>query len=71
MAVGANDADTALLAQLAVPNKEPVIPAPTTFNDPVILTLPVNWCVLDIKVPKRVEPVTKSVLEVITCATIV
>ena len=32
----------ALLAQLAVPNSDPVIPAPVTVKLPVILTDPVN-----------------------------
>ena len=41
-AVEAKDAVKTLLAQLAVPNNDPVIPAPTTFKLPVILTLPVN-----------------------------
>ena len=36
-----------------------------------MLTLPVNWCVLLCNVPKRVEPVTKSILEVIVCTIIV
>ena len=65
----------ALWAQLAVPNREPVrlliVARPVTFNEPVILTEPVNWWVLVSKVPNLVEPVTKSVEEVIVWATIV
>ena len=40
-------------------------------NDPVIDTLPVNWCVLDKVEPNLVDPVTKSVDDVIVWATIV
>ena len=42
-----------------------------TAKEPVTLTEPVNWWVLDNKLPKRVDPVTKSILEVIVWATIV
>ncbi len=41
-----------------------------TANDPLIETLPVNWWVLEVVDPKRVEPVTKSTLDVIVCTTI-
>ena len=41
------------------------------FREPVIDTDPVNWCVLVNRLPNLVDPVTKSVDEVITCATIV
>ena len=44
---------------------------PTTLTDPVIPTLPVNWCVLDSNEPFLVEPVTNSIDEVIVWATIV
>jgi hypothetical protein len=44
---------------------------PFTAKLPVIDTLPVNWCVLVDKLPKRVEPVTKSVDDVMVWATIV
>ena len=44
---------------------------PFTVNDPVIKTEPVNSCVFVSKLPLRVEPVTKSIDEVIVCATIV
>ena len=36
-----------------------------------MLTLPVNWCVSVSKLPNLVDPVTKSVDDVIVCATIV
>ena len=36
-----------------------------------MLTLPVNWCVLSIVVPKCVDPVTNSTDEVMYWATIV
>jgi hypothetical protein len=45
------------------------VAAPATANDPVIPTLPVNACVLANKLPKRVDPVTKSTDDVIVCTT--
>jgi len=44
---------------------------PFIIKDPVIFTEPVNSCVLDNSLPNIVDPVMYSVLEVITCATIV
>ena len=38
-------------------------------SDPVIVTLPVNWCVLVSCVPNLVDPVTKSTDDVIVCTT--
>ena len=38
-------------------------------SEPVIPTDPVNACVLANKLPKRVDPVTKSTDEVIVCTT--
>ena len=40
-------------------------------NDPLILTLPVNWCVFEVVDPNLVDPVTTSWDEVIVCTTIV
>jgi len=44
---------------------------PLTANEPDTETLPVNWWVLEVNVPNLVDPVTKSVDDVIVCATIV
>ena len=44
---------------------------PFTAKEPVALTEPVNWWVFDNKLPKRVDPVTKSILEVMVWTTIV
>ena len=65
----AYEAEVALFANEAVPNNDPVMLG--EFNDPVIETLPVNSWVLVNNVPKRVDPVTKSMLEVMVWATIV
>ena len=58
-----------------MPYKLPVklfrVAGPFTTKEPVIPTLPVNWWVLVNELPKRVDPVTKSVDEVIVCTTIV
>ena len=39
------------------------------FNDPLALTLPVNWWVLEVNVPNLVDPVMKFWDDVITCTT--
>ena len=68
----AQEAVLTLIAQLEVPNNEPVIPFPVlTVKLPVMLTLPVNWCVLASKLPNLLDPVTKSTEDVIVCTTIV
>ena len=45
------------------------VPLVITANEPVILIDPVNWWVLAVNDPKRVDPVTKSIDEVIVCTT--
>jgi hypothetical protein len=47
------------------PLNDPLIFALAAVSEPVIDTDPVNWCVFDSKLPKRVEPVINSVDEVI------
>ena len=55
-----------IVVPLIVPEN---IAAPVDVKEPLIPTLPVNSCVLADIVPKWVEPVTKSTLEVIVWTT--
>ena len=63
LAVVANELDTALVAQLEVPNNDPVTPPPLNRNDPVTNTLPLISTVSVgalLRIPTRL-PVTTNV----------